>query len=104
MKGATSKIKARKKKASAPQRRAIRHSTKRKRTAYHETAHAVVSYRSGGFVGGDVSIVPRTMEGWVRLGYASDFWSDSSSPEHMEARILSYYAGGHAQREVDPSC
>jgi hypothetical protein len=43
------------------------------------------------------------MEDWVALGHAFDGVSDSMNPEHMEATILSCYADGHAQREIDPS-
>ncbi len=76
----------------------------RKITAYHEAAHAVVQYRTSGFVGGDVTIVPRADATGIIGGSAADDWSDSFSPEHMEATILSCYAGGHAQREVEPLC
>jgi hypothetical protein len=70
-------------------------------TAYHEAAHAVVNYRTAGFVGGHVSTVPCPEE--HTLGQADDAWSDSCNPEHMEARILSCYAGGHAQRTLEPT-
>ena len=72
-------------------------------TAYHEAAHAVVNYRAAGFVGGYVSIVPRQKENVLRLGVATDAWSDSFKSEHMEAKIVSLYAGGHAQRILEPS-
>jgi ATP-dependent Zn protease len=72
-------------------------------TAYHEAAHAVVNYRAAGFVGGYVSIVPRQKENVLRLGVASDAWSDIFNSEHMEAKIVSLYAGGHAQRILEPS-
>jgi hypothetical protein len=78
--------------------------TKKERcTAHHEAAHAVVQYRTADHVGGHVTIVPRQQEGWIRLGCAFDCWSDSFNSEHMEASILSLYAGGHAQRELDPA-
>ena len=67
-------------------------------TAAHEAAHAVINYRSAGFAGGPISIVRR--EG--TMGTSSDGVSDSFNAEHIEARILSCYAGGHAQREVAP--
>jgi hypothetical protein len=70
-------------------------------TAHHEAAHAVVNYRAAGFAGGAISIVPQRDRGV--LGRAVDGVSDSMNAEHMEARILSCYAGGHAQRVVDPS-
>jgi hypothetical protein len=78
--------------------------TKERRTAHHEAAHAVVLYRTAGFVGGHITIVPRQMEDYLRLGCAFDGWSDSLNSEHMEAKILSLYAGGHAQRILDPTC
>ena len=71
--------------------------TKRKITAYHEAAHAVVQYRASGYAGGVATIIRRD----TTLGSVSNDWSDSLNPEHMEARILSCYAGGHAQRELD---
>jgi hypothetical protein len=77
---------------------------KERRTAHHEAAHAVLLYRTAGFVGGHITIVPRQMEDYRRLGCAFDGWSDSFNAEHMEARILSLYAGGHAQRILDPTC
>lgn len=78
--------------------------TKRKlvKTAYHEAAHAIVLYRTAGHVGGHVTIVPCQEENWIALGAACDLISDSLSPEDMEAWILSCYAGGHAQRELEP--
>lgn len=69
-------------------------------TAYHEAAHAVVNYRRAGHAGGRVSVRPDPEKGV--LGVAEDVLSDSFNSEHMEARILSCYAGGHAQREVAP--
>ena len=58
-----------------------------------------------GHVGGHVSIVRRRpRDGWVQLGCAHDGVSDSFSPEDMEATILSCYAGGHAQRIIEPAC
>jgi hypothetical protein len=74
------------------------------KTAYHEAGHAVILYRTAGHVGDHITIVPRKEEGWIRLGAAFDGVSDSSSPEDMEATILSCYAGGHAQRLLDPTC
>ena len=70
-------------------------------TAHHEAAHAVVNYRVKGFAGGEISIVPQSDHGV--LGSAADGLSESTSAEDIEARILSCYAGGHAQRIVDPS-
>lgn len=67
-------------------------------TALHEAAHAVVLYRTAGFAD-VVSIVADD----DRLGAAIDTGvSDSENREHMEARVLSTYAGGHAQRRGDP--
>ena len=77
---------------------------KQRRSAYHEAGHAVVLYRSAGHVGGHVTIVPRQQGNSIQLGAAFDGLSDSFSPEDMEATIMSCYAGGHAQREFDPSC
>lgn len=70
-------------------------------TAHHEAAHVVVQYRAGGSAGGTVTIVADAAAG--TLGGASDVASDSVSSEDMEARVLSCYAGGHAQRIVDAS-
>jgi hypothetical protein len=67
-------------------------------TAIHEAAHAVVNYRTAAFAGGPISIV----KGDGVLGSSSDFVSDSSDDNHVEARILSCYAGGHIQRELAP--
>lgn len=67
--------------------------------AVHEAAHAVVQYRVTGSAGGAISIVPKG----EALGTASDCISDSLSVGDMEGRILSLYAGGHAQRIVDRS-
>jgi ATP-dependent Zn protease len=69
--------------------------------AYHEAAHAVVNYRTAGFVGGNVSIVPRRKK--ETLGCADDGWTYSFNAKQMEAKILSCYAGGHAQRIIDPT-
>jgi hypothetical protein len=78
--------------------------TKKERlTAHHEAAHAVVRYRTAGHVGGHVTVVPRQMDDYLQVGCAFDGESDSLNPEHMEAMILSLYAGGHAQRILDPS-
>ena len=70
-------------------------------TAHHEAAHAVVNYRACPDAGaGDISIVPDHTRGL--LGANDDAASDSFKPDHMEARILSCYADGHAQRRLDP--
>jgi hypothetical protein len=45
--------------------------------------------------------VPNSEKG--TLGHSEDGVSDSFSADDMEARILSCYAGGHAQRRIDPS-
>ncbi len=82
----------------------MRRSKKLRRTAYHEAAHAVVLYRTAGHVGGHVTIIPKPIEGGLALGAAFDGLSDSLNLEHMEATLLSLYAGGHAQRQLDPSC
>jgi hypothetical protein len=64
-------------------------------TAVHEAAHAVVNYRLSGFAGGGISIVEDPVnQSW---GHAIDATSDSLSPEHMEARIMSCYAGEYGQ-------
>ncbi len=82
----------------------MRRSKKLRRTAYHEAAHAVVLYRAAGHVGGHVTIIRKPIEGGWALGAAFDGYSDSCNPEHVEATLLSLYAGGHAQRELEPSC
>jgi hypothetical protein len=75
--------------------------------AHHEAAHAVVLYRTMG-VADDVSIIPGPIttsdEGDVvrTLGEASGY-GDSSNRNHMKGRVLSCYAGGHAQRRCDPA-
>ena len=77
-------------------------------TAHHEAAHTVVLYRMMG-VAEYVSIVSNvttSVDGEVSriLGHTSDTgYSDSFDAAHMEARVLSCYAGGHAQRRCDPS-
>jgi hypothetical protein len=68
-------------------------------TAHHEAAHAVITYRVAGHAE-RLSIVAQPDEGL--LGSAQDGTSDSFSEAHMEARVLSCYAGGHAQRMLDP--
>lgn len=71
----------------------------RSATAYHEAAHAVILYRTTGHAHGErVTIVPDEDS----HGHAAGELSDSFSAEDMEGRILSLYAGGHAQRETDP--
>jgi hypothetical protein len=74
------------------------------RNAYHEAGHTVVLYRTAGHPSDYVTIVRRREENSIKLGAAFDGVSDSLSPKDMEATILSCYAGGHAQRELDPSC
>jgi hypothetical protein len=68
-------------------------------TAIHEAAHAIVTYRLVEHVGGLVSIVPKG----DTLGRTLDSCSDPMNMSHLEARILSLYAGGHAQRLADPT-
>lgn len=69
-------------------------------TAHHEAAYAVVLYRTAGHVGGPMSI----LRGEGILGSAHDGVSDSFSEQHIEATILSCYAGDHAQRIIDVLC
>jgi hypothetical protein len=68
--------------------------------AFHQTAHAIVNYRAARYVGGAISILPRPDEGI--LGTAEDGESDSFNADDMVSRVLSCYAGGHAQRILDP--
>jgi hypothetical protein len=70
-------------------------------TAHHEAAHSVVLLRAAGHAT-NLSIIPDKAKG--TLGHDQDSISDSSSPDHMAGEILSCYAGGHAQRQVDPAC
>jgi hypothetical protein len=75
-------------------------------TAHHEAAHAVVLYRTMG-VADDVSIIPGPIttsdKGDVirSLGETSGY-GDRLNANHMKGRVLSCYAGGHAQRRCDP--
>lgn len=68
-------------------------------TAHHEAAHAVVLYRTAGHAGGHMSIVARPDSGG--LGHAADGGSDSSNMDHLEAVVISCYAGACAQRQID---
>ena len=65
-------------------------------TALHEAAHAVVQFRVTGDFCGEVSIVP----GNGNLGFVTDYSTDSSSPEDLQARVLSCFAGGEADRLI----
>jgi hypothetical protein len=71
----------------------------RRAAAYHQTAQAIVNYRAAGHAGGVISIA-RRRDGDI-LG-STDGISDSFTAKELEARVLSCYAGGHAQRLVDP--
>lgn len=66
--------------------------------AVHEAAHAVITYRAAGYVGGNTSIVPNS----TGLGRVHDSVLDVRNPFHVRGSILSVYAGGHAARELDP--
>ena len=66
--------------------------------AHHEAAHAVVYYRAAGFVGGHTTIAPNAELGY--LGAADDGWGNSIDAMHMEARVLSCYAGAHADQRL----
>jgi hypothetical protein len=69
-------------------------------TAYHEAAHSVVLFRATGSGANPVSIVARD----GILGSASDSGVlDTTSADDIEAEIVSLYAGGHAQRRIDPT-
>ena len=67
-----------------------------KATAHHEAAHVVVSYRVTGDAGGVTSIVPNLEAG--TLGHVTDYLTVSTNEEDLEARVLSCYAGRHADR------
>jgi hypothetical protein len=69
--------------------------------ALHEAAQAVVLYRSASYVGGITTIIPVPER--ETLGHVRAIWSDSFNREHAEARLLSGYAGGHAQRRFNPA-
>lgn len=70
-------------------------------TAHHEAAHGVILYRVVE-TAGHVSIVPNQAE--RTLGRSDDPGViDSGSADDLRGHILSLYAGGHAQRIVDPS-
>lgn len=66
-------------------------------TAHHEAAHAVVPYRVNGHAGGNTAIT----QDEESLGRHFDWVSDGRDPGDVEGRILSCYAGGHAQRRLD---
>jgi hypothetical protein len=70
-----------------------------KLTAIHEAAHAVVLYRTAGFAD-CLKLAPSD----DNLGAAIDTGLiNSACAEDREARIVSCYAGGHAQRRADPA-
>jgi hypothetical protein len=73
------------------------HATRRS-VAHHEAAHAVINYRVAGHVGGETTIIPNPDAG--TLGHNMDGCSDSYNEEHMRARVLSLYAGAHAERQL----
>ena len=54
-----------------------------------------------GFSDDHVTIIPNPH--LHSVGSTRDYWSDSLNEDHMEARIVSCYAGGHAQRRCDPT-
>jgi len=66
-------------------------------TAHHEAAHAVVSY----ILTGSAGVVSIVSDG-DKLGGNKNQWSDSTCESDVESEILSLYAGGHAQRRIDP--
>ena len=67
-------------------------------TAHHEAAHVVVLYRSAGYAGGPVTIVPNPQTG--TLGSAINAIADSGSEDDVEAEIVSCYAGGLADTKL----
>lgn len=69
--------------------------------SYHEAGHAVITYRATGFAGGETSIIPDAEKG--TLGHSADYLSDSTNHSDAESFILSTYAGGHAQRRIQPA-
>jgi hypothetical protein len=75
-------------------------------TAYHKAAHAVVQYRVAGFSDAFVTILPTlTMvdDQVDKVGRTEDASSDGYCAEHLETRILTCYAGGHAGRRCEPN-
>lgn len=62
--------------------------------AIHEAAHAIVEYRSSGFVGGT-----RTIVSDCETGNAGSV-SDSFNEDHCRSRILSCYAGSLAEQKL----
>jgi hypothetical protein len=69
--------------------------------AVHEAAHSVIQYRADdGVMAESISIVATDQH----LGISQDNGStDSFNVDSVIARLLSIYAGGHAQRLLDPS-
>ena len=70
-------------------------------TAHHEAAHAVITYRTTG-VSPDASLV-RDEDSAGHVLHDTSTVNRDDNREHMMARILSNYAGGHAQRRIDPT-
>ena len=70
-----------------------------KNTALHEAAHAVVQYRASGNFVGLISVIPDQQAG--TLGHVTDYYTDSTCEDDLRCRILSCYAGGHADRRTD---
>src|SRR5262245_57411054 len=67
--------------------------------AIHEAAHAVVQYRTRGFVAGPVSIIADEQS----LGRATQDRSISSAhADEIDAGVLTAYAAALAQERVDP--
>jgi hypothetical protein len=67
--------------------------------AHHEAAHAVIRYRTCGFVGGPTKLEQKD----EHLGITVDTWGNRSDPDYVAGRLLSIYAAGCAQRAIDAS-
>jgi hypothetical protein len=69
--------------------------------AHHEAAYAVVNYRAGGFAGQTISVEVLREDNVLET--SEHKVTENDAAECREAWILSCYAGGYAQRRVDPT-